>query len=101
MKAEQLRLGELIRFDDGLVDIHGRRLFIHDAPCLGQFRRDLIEMVGKEDARRIVTRMGYFWGQVDAATMERLFQWDSLTEWLKAFLRLHRLLRCADRRAFL
>ncbi len=39
--------------------------------------------------------MGYFWGQVDAATMERLFQWDSLTEWLKAFLRLHRLLGAA------
>jgi len=95
MKAEQLRLDELIRFGEGLVDLHGRRLVIHDAPCLGQFRRDLIEMVGREDARRIITRMGYFWGQVDAATMQRLFQWDSLTEWLKASLRLHRLLGVA------
>src|SRR5690606_31343786 len=89
MKAEELRLDELVRFGEGLVDLHGRRLIIQDTVSFGQFRRDLIEMVGKVDARRIMTRWGYFWGQVDAATMERLFQWDSLDEWLKAALRLH------------
>ena len=92
MKAEELRLDELVRFGEGLVDLHGRRLIIQDTASFGQFRRDLIEMVGPEDARRIMTRWGYFWGQVDAATMQRLFQWDNLTEWLKAALRLHRLL---------
>jgi DNA-binding NtrC family response regulator/predicted hydrocarbon binding protein len=92
MKAEELRLDELVRFGEGLVDIHGRRLIIQDTVSFGQFRRDLIEMVGPEDARRIMTRWGYFWGQVDAATMQRLFQWDNLTEWLKAALRLHRLM---------
>ena len=95
MKAEELRLDELVRFGDGLVDLHGRRLFIQDITSFGQFRRDLIEMVGWEDARRILTRWGYFWGQVDAATMQRLFQWDNLTEWLKAALRIHRLMGIA------
>ncbi len=89
MKAEELRLDELFHFGEGLVDLHGRRLILQDTVSFRQFRRDLIEMVGHEDARRIITRWGYFWGQVDAATMQRLFQWDNLTEWLKAALRLH------------
>ena len=67
MKAEELRLDELVTFREGLVDLHGRRLIIHDTAPLGQFRRDLIEMVGWDDARRILTRKGYFWGQADAA----------------------------------
>src|SRR5271157_2728686 len=91
MKAEELRLDELVHFGEGLVDLHGRRLVIQDTVSFGQFGRDLIEMVGPEDARRIMTRWGYFWGQVDAATMQRLFQWDSLDEWLKAALQLHRI----------
>ena len=46
-------------------------------------------MVGWDDARRILTRKGYFWGQADAAAMKRLFHWDSVEEWLKAGMRLH------------
>ncbi len=30
MKAEELRLDELVRFGEGLVDLHGRRLFVQD-----------------------------------------------------------------------
>ena len=84
MKADQLRLEELVRFSKGLMDLHGRRLVIQDLHALGQFRRDIIEMVGREQARRIFTRLGYFWGQADSAAMKRLFQWEDLAEWLKA-----------------
>lgn len=35
-------------------------------------------------ARRILTRKGFFWGQADAAGMQRLFEWDTKEEWLKA-----------------
>ena len=87
MKAEELRLEELVRFGDGLVDLHGRRLLILDIASFAQFCRDLIEMVGQEDARRIMTRWGYFWGSIGAATMQRLFQWDNLSEWIKAAFR--------------
>ena len=44
MRAEDLRLEELIQFSEGLVDLHGRRLIILDLHALGQFRRDIIEM---------------------------------------------------------
>jgi transcriptional regulator with PAS, ATPase and Fis domain/predicted hydrocarbon binding protein len=91
VKAEELRLDELVRFGEGLVDLHGRRLAVYDSHAVGQFRRDLIEMIGWDDARRIVTRMGYFWGQDDAAAMKRLFHWDSVEEWIKAGPRLRRI----------
>ena len=91
MKAEELRLDELVRFGQRLVDLHGRRLVLHDTSSLGQFRRDLIEMTGWDDARRILTRKGYFWGQADAAGMKRLFHWDSVEEWIRASRRLHQI----------
>ncbi len=84
MRAEDLHLEELIQFSDGLVDLHGRRLIILDLHALAQFRRDIIEMVGLEQARRIFTRLGYFWGQADAAAMKRIFRWENAAEWVKA-----------------
>ena len=84
MKAKHLRLEELMQFTEGHVSFHGRRLVLHDLKALGQFRRDLIEMVGEDDGRRILTRKGLFWGHADAAAMESLFRWDSTEEWLRA-----------------
>lgn len=84
MKAKHLRLEELMQFSQGQVAFHGRRLILHDLKALGQFRKDLIEMMGEDDARRILTRKGLFWGQADAAVMENLYQWDSTEEWLRA-----------------
>ena len=91
MRAEDLRLEELVQFSEGLVDLHGRRLIILDLHAMGQFRRDIIEMVGADQARRIFTRLGYFWGQADAAAMKRIFRWDSVSQWLMAGPILHSL----------
>ncbi|HLA38925.1 MAG TPA: XylR N-terminal domain-containing protein, partial [Candidatus Glassbacteria bacterium] len=84
MKAEDLSLEELFSFSKGLVDLHGRRVLIQDLHAIGQFRRDLVEMVGLNPARRILTRLGYFWGQADASAMKRIFSWDNTEELLKA-----------------
>lgn len=92
MKAVDLNLAELVDFAHGRVALHGRRLILHDLHALALFRRDLMEMLGEEQAQRILTRKGYFWGQTDAAAMQRMFQWDSTAEWLKAavmLLRIH------------
>ena len=48
MKADELRLEDVVRFSNGVMDLHGRRLVIHDLHALGQFRRDIIEMMGRE-----------------------------------------------------
>lgn len=34
MNAGELRLDELVRFGDSLLDLHGRRLILHDAAAL-------------------------------------------------------------------
>ena len=91
MKAEDLRLRELVGFREGELSLHGRRLILHDIRAFGQFRRDVLEMVGPEQARRMLTRFGYFWGQEDAAAMNRIFRWANLIEWLKCGPRLQTL----------
>ena len=91
MKAEDIRLDELVEFGEGRLDLHGRRLVMHSLHAFAQFRKDLFDMMGADQARRILTRFGYFWGQADAAAMKRIFEWDSITEWLKAGPRMHAL----------
>jgi len=91
MKAQDLVIEELVEFRRGLVDLHGRRLIIHDVHAMAQFRRDIVEMVGRDQARRVFTRFGYFWGQTDAAAMKRIFDWESTAEWLMACAALHML----------
>jgi hypothetical protein len=91
MRAEDIKLEELVEFTDGVLNLHGRRLVLHSINAFAQFRRDLIVMAGEERARHMFTRFGYFWGQADAAAMKRVFEWDNLTEWMKAGPRMHAL----------
>ena len=84
MKAADLVLNELIAFKEGIIDLHGRRLILHDMHAFGQFRKDLLEMLGPDPTRRILTRFGYYWGHADAAAVERIFNWASTDEWLRA-----------------
>lgn len=91
MKSSNLRLEEIVSFADGMLSLKGRRLVMHDIHAFAQFRKDLVEMAGPQDARRILTRFGYFWGQADAAAMKRIFKWDTLAEWLRAGPRLQTL----------
>jgi DNA-binding NtrC family response regulator/predicted hydrocarbon binding protein len=84
MKAEDLKLEELVTFDNGALNFRGRRVVLHDAHAFGLLRRDLIEMVGLASARRLLTRFGFAWGQADAGAMKRVFRWESLEELLRA-----------------
>jgi len=91
MKAQDLRLNELVDFSQGLLSLHGRRLVLHDLHAFAQFRKDLAQMVGLDQTRRILTRFGFFWGQEDAAAMRRIFQWDDIQELIRAGPQLHSL----------
>jgi len=89
VRAEDLRLEELVDFSDGFVRLKGRRLVLHDMHAFAQLRKDLVKMLGPEHARTILTRFGYFWGQADSAAMQRLFTWESPVELAKASARLY------------
>jgi two-component system, NtrC family, response regulator HydG len=91
MKAMDLKLSELIDFEEGRLNLHGRRLVLHDLHAFAQLRKDLIDMVGMDAARSILTRFGYFWGQADAAAMKRIFEWESVSDLVMAGPRMHTL----------
>ncbi len=91
MKAEELALGELLDLSEGRFDLHGRRLVLHSSDAMAQLRKDLIETVGLEQARRLLTRFGNFWGRADAAAMKRIFRWDTVEDWIRAGPRMHTL----------
>jgi two-component system, NtrC family, response regulator HydG len=91
MKAEDLRLQELVDFEEGNLTLYGRRLILHSIHAFAQFRKDILDMLGAEHARRIFTRFGFFWGQADAAAMKRILEWKDHTELLRAGGRLHTL----------
>jgi len=57
MKAEELTLSELLELSDGRFDLHGRRLVLHSSDAIAQLRKDLVETVGLEQARRLFTRL--------------------------------------------
>jgi len=89
MRSDDLRFNELFTFRDGVIDFQGRRLVLHSTDAFAHFRKDLYEMVGARQTRRILTRYAYFWGQADAAAMRRVFSWSSPVELVKAGPRLH------------
>lgn len=91
MKAEDLSLDEIIDYQDGNLNLYGRRLTIHSMHAFAKFRKDIIDMIGWEHTRKLFTRFGFFWGQADAAGMKRIFNWNSVTELIKAGGRLHAL----------
>src|SRR5450759_3535632 len=89
MRADDLRFDELLTFRDGVIDFQGRRLVLHSTDASAHFLKDLHETAGARQARRILTRYSYFWGQADAAAMRRVFSWSSPLELVKAGHRLH------------
>ena len=91
MKAQELKLEEVIDFSEGRLHLHERRLVMHSIHAFAQLRKDLMEKIGPERTQRTFTRFGYYWGQADAAAMKRIFQWDNLEEWIKAGPRMHTL----------
>ena len=91
MKASEFTLEDLVSMSEGEISLQGRRLVLHSIHAFARFRNDIIEMLGFDHARRIFTRFGFFWGQADAAAMQRAFGWNDLREWLLSGTRIHAL----------
>ena len=89
MKAMDLKLSELVDFEEGRLNLHGRRVVLHDLHAFAQVRKDLIDMVGIDSARSVLTRFGYYWGQADAAAMKRIFEWETVSDLVMAGPRMH------------
>ena len=93
MKPGELKLLELLKADEesGVIRFKHRRMLIFDADAMGLLRKELVETLGLERARRILTRFGYACGYRDALTSKELFDWQSDADWLAAGPRLHQM----------
>ena len=86
-------LTELLEFrpDQGIIRLHEQRVVILSAAAMGLLRKELIDTLGVETARRIFLRFGFADGYHDAVSLRDRSKWTTLLEGLPAGVELHRL----------
>ena len=91
--VEAHHLAELVDFrpDQGIIRLHEQRVVLLSAAAMGLLRKELIDTLGTETARRVFLRFGYADGYHDAVSMRDRSKWSSPLEGLRAGLVLHRL----------
>jgi two-component system, NtrC family, response regulator HydG len=93
LNSGKLKLLDVLRTDDakGTIEFEHRRMLLLDADAMGLLRKELIEAVGLDRARRILTRFGYACGYRDALSTKEWQGTDNLAEWWSHGPRLHTL----------
>src|SRR4051794_2738135 len=91
--AEPRHLAEFVEFrsDQGIMRLHEQRVVLLSAAAMGLLRKELIETLGIDTARRLFLRFGYADGYHDAVSLRDRFKWSTPLEGLRAGLVLHRL----------
>ena len=69
--TEPLQLAELLDFrpDQGIIRLHEQRVVILSAAAMGLLRKELIDTLGIETARRLMLRFGFADGYHDAVSL--------------------------------
>lgn len=93
MELEHLDLAELFDFrpDRGVIRFHEQRVVILSAAAMGLLRKELIDTLGPETARRLFLRFGYADGYHDAVSLRDRSKWESAADGIRAGAVLHRL----------
>jgi two-component system, NtrC family, response regulator HydG len=93
MRIDDLDLRELLDVDPkgGIVRFANERALILDTVALGLLRRELIDTLGLDVARGVLTRFGFSHGWRTAETLRDALPWESEREWRIAGGRLHQL----------
>jgi hypothetical protein len=92
-ELEHLNLAEILDFrpGQGIIRLHEQRVVILSAAAMGLLRKELIETLGLETARRLMLRFGYADGYHDAVSLRDRSKWATALEGLRAGAVLHRL----------
>ena len=90
---EHLHLAEVLDFkpDQGIIRLHEQRVVILSAAAMGLLRKELIDTLGLETARRLMLRFGYADGFHDAIGLRDRSNWASPLDGIRAGSALHRL----------
>jgi len=92
-RLEPHHLAELLEFrpDQGIIRLHEQRVVLLSAAAMGLLRKELIDTLGSDTARRLFLRFGYADGYHDAVSLRDRSNWSSPLEGLRSGLVLHRL----------
>src|SRR5437763_16313192 len=85
MDLEHLNLAELLDFrpDQGVIRLHEQRVVILSAAAMGLLRKEMIDTLGAETARRLLMRFGFADGYHDAVSLRDRGAWSDPLEGLR------------------
>jgi DNA-binding NtrC family response regulator len=88
-----LHLAELLDFrpDQGIIRLHEQRVVILSAAAMGLMRKELVDTLGIEVARRVLLRFGFADGYHDAVNLRARASWNSPLDGIRAGATLHTL----------
>jgi len=88
-----LHLAELLDFrpDQGVIRLHEQRVVILSATAMGLLRKELVDTLGLETARRLLLRFGFADGYHDAVNLRERSDWENPLDGLRAGAVLHTL----------
>ncbi|MNC90912.1 Activator of aromatic catabolism [compost metagenome] len=74
---QPLHLAELLDFrpDQGIIRLHEQRVVILSATAMGLMRKELVDTLGEETARRLLLRFGFADGYHDAVNLRARSNW--------------------------
>jgi DNA-binding NtrC family response regulator len=92
-RLDDLQLLELLDFapDPGVIRLREQRMVVQGAAAMGLLRRELIQTLGEDTARRLLLRFGYADGYHDAVSLHEYFGWDNPLDGVRAGLKIHTL----------
>jgi transcriptional regulator of acetoin/glycerol metabolism len=88
-----MHLAEVLDFrpDQGIIRLHEQRVVILSAAAMGLMRKELIDTLGLETARRLLLRFGFADGYHDAVSLRDRSKWANPLDGLRAGAMLHTL----------
>ena len=91
--VEHHHLAELVEFrpDQGIIRLHEQRVVLLSAAAMGLMRKELIDTLGLDTARRLFLRFGFADGYHDAVSLRDRSKWPDPLDGLRAGIVLHRL----------
>ena len=83
---KDLHLAELLDFrpDQGIIRLHDQRVVILSAAAMGLLRKELIDTLGLDTARRLAIRFGFADGYHDAVNLRERSKWTDPLEGVRA-----------------
>ena len=83
---KDLHLAELLDFrpDQGIIRLNEQRVVILSAAAMGLLRKELIDTLGPETARRVAIRFGFADGYHDAVNLRERSNWADPVEGVRA-----------------